>query len=374
MWCKMERILKKIERINDVRQWWKVKHKLLDIVMIVLFATLANADEWEENEDFAHANEEFLRGYLELPWGIPSHDTIQRVMAAIDPKYMQAVVIEWNEIINSNESEKLKKIINIDGKAMRGTGSTKALHVVSAYSKDDGICFGQTAVQEKHNEIVAIPELLDELQVKNCIVTIDAMGTQTEIAKKIISKSADYVLALKGNQGNLHEGVRDYFNDEDFLMQIKNIGEYSKTVEKARSQIETREYYQTDDISWIDSKSSWKGLKTIGMVKTTIKKDDKTSDETRYYISSLAQDISLFEKSVRQHWAIESMHWQLDVTFREDANRTLDKTAAQNMNIMRKFAMSILKIFDIGKKRSLKHKRYMICANSAKFLQQIMCL
>ena len=374
MWCKMERILKKIERINDVRQWWKVKHKLLDIVMIVLFATLANADEWEENEDFAHANEEFLRGYLELPWGIPSHDTIQRVMAAIDPKYMQAVVIEWNEIINSNESEKLKKIINIDGKAMRGTGSTKALHVVSAYSKDDGICFGQTAVQEKHNEIVAIPELLDELQVKNCIVTIDAMGTQTEIAKKIISKSADYVLALKGNQGNLHEGVRDYFNDEDFLMQIKNIGEYSKTVEKARSQIETREYYQTDDISWIDSKSSWKGLKTIGMVKTTIKKDDKTSDETRYYISSLAQDISLFEKSVRQHWAIESMHWQLDVTFREDANRTLDKTAAQNMNIMRKFAMSILKIFDIGKKRSLKHKRYMICANSAKFLEQIMCL
>ena len=295
-------------------------------------------------------------------------------MAAIDPKYMQAVVIEWNEIINSNESEKLKKIINIDGKAMRGTGSTKALHVVSAYSKDDGICFGQTAVQEKHNEIVAIPELLDELQVKNCIVTIDAMGTQTEIAKKIISKSADYVLALKGNQGNLHEGVRDYFNDEDFLMQIKNIGEYSKTVEKARSQIETREYYQTDDISWIDSKSSWKGLKTIGMVKTTIKKDDKTSDETRYYISSLAQDISLFEKSVRQHWAIESMHWQLDVTFREDANRTLDKTAAQNMNIMRKFAMSILEIFDIGKKRSLKHKRYMICANSAKFLQQIMCL
>ena len=336
---------------------------------------LANADEWEMIEDFAYANEEFLRNYLELPNGLPSHDTIQRVIALINPKEMQGIQMAWCEIVNSEEGDKLKKILNIDGKTIKGSASAKkrALHIVSAYSHEDGVSFGQTLVDDKANEIVAIPQLLDEISIKDTIVTIDAMGTQTEIAKKIIDKKGDYVLALKGNQGNLHKDVVDYFGDPEFKKKIKDEGNYHKTVEKAHGQIETREYYQTEDIEWLPDKKKWKNLKSIGMVETTTEKTDGTkTKETRYFICSLAVMILLFAKAVRGHWAIESMHWHLDVTFKEDSCKTLETTAAQNLNILRKIALSILKLVDVGKKCSLKRKRYILCANASKFLENIM--
>lgn len=372
----MERIFERLEKLNDIRQARKVRHKIIDIVMIVLFAMLANADEWELIEDFAYANEDFLRKYLELPNGIPSHDTIQRVMGIIDSKALAEIITQWHEILNSDEGEKLKKIINIDGKTIKGSARArkKALHVVSAYCDSDGISLGQKVVDEKHNEIIAIPELLDEINIKDSIVTIDAMGTQTKIAKKIISKKADYVLALKGNQGNLHKDVEDYFADSEFREKIKQNGNYHKVTEKAHGQIEIREYYQTDDILWLASKKDWSCLKSIGMVETTTNKDGNISKEIRYFISSLPVMITLFALAVRGHWAIESMHWHLDVTFREDSNKTLDRVAAFNLNILRKFALSILKLLDTGKKRSLKRKRYLICANSKKYLQEIMNL
>ena len=370
----MLELLESLSKINDIRQEWKVKHKIGDIIAIVLLAMLANADEWELIEDFAYANEEFLREYLELPFGIPSHDTIQRVMGIINPKEMQSIQLSWNEIVNSDEGEKIKKILNIDGKTIKGSASAKkkALHIVSAYSHEDGISFGQTTVREKENEIVAIPELLDEISIKDTIVTIDAMGTQTEIAKKIINKKADYVLALKGNQGNLHKDVVEYFDDNEFREKIIKEGNYHKTVEKARGQIEIREYYQTNDINWIADKGKWKNLRSIGMVETTTKKEDTETKERRYYISSLTVLTLLFARAVRGHWAIESMHWHLDVTFKEDACKTLETTAAQNLNILRKIALSILKLVDVGKKCSLKRKRYILCASSAKFLEIVM--
>jgi predicted transposase YbfD/YdcC len=278
--------------------------------------------------------------------------------------------------MNSGEGEKLKKILNIDGKTLRGTASAKkkALHIVSVYSHEDGVSFGQTAVDEKENEIVAIPELLDEISIKDTVVTIDAIGCQREIAKKIIDKEADYVLALKGNQGNLHEDVREYFEDSELRQKVKESGGYHRTVEKAHGQVETREYYQTEDIEWQEDRKKWKGLKSIGMVETTTEKPDGTkTKETRYFISSLALMILFFAKTVRGHWAIESMHWHLDVTFKEDSNKTLDATAAQNLSILRKIALSILKLVDVGKKRcSLKRKRYIISANNSKFLKKIM--
>jgi predicted transposase YbfD/YdcC len=370
----MTELISRLENIRDTRQEWKVLHKLSEIVLIVLLALLANADEWEIIEDFAYANEEFLRKHLVLANGIPSHDTIQRVMAIIEPKEMQTVQLAWNEIVNSEEGEKLKKILNIDGKTIRGSASAKkkALHIVSAYSNEDGISFGQIAVDEKENEIVAIPDLLDEISVKDSVVTIDAMGCQTDIAEKIISKGADYVLALKGNQKNLHQDVIDYFEDPEFRQKMKEEGNYYKTAEKAHGQFETREYYQTEDIDWLSGKGKWKNLKSIGMVETTIEKGGVKTKESRYFISSLAVMILLFAKAVRGHWAIESMHWHLDVTFREDSNKTLDSTAAQNLNILRKLALRILKLVDVGKKRSLKRKRYIICVNSSKFLEKIM--
>lgn len=372
----MDELLAKLERINDPRQSWKVKHKLMDVIAIVFFAMLSNANEWEEIQFFAVAHEALLREYLELPCGIPSHDTIQRVMAMLDPSVFRQFQSEWNELLSRGEGEKLRKIINIDGKTMRGSGdaSHEALHVVSAWSKEDGLCLGQTAVSAKENEIVAIPELLDRLQIKGQVITIDAMGTQTKIVEKIITRKADYVLALKGNQGNLHEDVVDYFADDGFLAAMKMAGHYKKTVEKARSQLETREYFQTDDIAWLPDLSKWKNLLSIGMVRKTIEKNGQVSVEQRYYISSLAPEIELFAKAVRGHWAIESMHWQLDVTFREDQNTTLDTQAALNMNIMRKFCLSVLKTLDIGRKASLKLKRFAVGCNPIKFIAQAMVL
>jgi predicted transposase YbfD/YdcC len=365
--------------IEDKRQEWKVVHQLLDIVVIVLFATLGNADDWPEIEIFARNNEGVLRRYIGLLNGVPSHDTIQRVMSSIKPEVFEGLQRLWNELLNRGEGEKLKKILNIDGKTMRGNANKnqEALHVVTAWSKEGGVCFGQKAVNGKGKEIPAIKDLLEIISVKQQVVTIDAIGTQTEIVAKIRNGKGDYVLAVKGNQANLHEDIRTYFEDEEFLTRIKEQQGYRQTIEKAHGQIEIREYYQTDHIAWLPGREQWKGLKTIGMSRNTYKKDGKeTTSETRYYISSLSPDIALFQASVRGHWAVESMHWHLDVTFREDHNQTLDKTAAQNLNIIRKWALSILKLVDLGKSYSLKKKRFALGCGSgfSKYVDALMAL
>ena len=372
----MTEILKTIELIEDKRQEKKVRHKLLDIVVIVLFAKLANADDWEEVEIFAKSNEEFLKNYIELGNGIPSHDTMQMVMGSIAPEYMQNVYKKWNELANSNEGETLKKIICIDGKTMRGNKSKeqKANHIVSAWCDIDGFCLGQKKVEEKSNEITAIPQLLDTIQVKGCVVTVDAMGTQTEIVEKIKQKRADYTLAVKENQKNLYREISEYFEEDELCQEIKDNGGYKVTMEKAHSQMEKREYYQCSKIGWMQEKNRGKGIKSIGMVCKTTEQPGKQVTEKRYYISSLPLDVELFARTVREHWSVEIMHWHLDVTFKEDSNTTLDKTAAQNLNIINKWCLSILKLFDVGKKMSLRKKRYCISMNAKKYLEQILSL
>ena len=219
----MEELLSWMEYIEDVRQQRKVKHTLNDILVIVLFATLANADDWVEIAMFAVAYQDYLRKYIPLKNGIPSHDTIQRVMGLVSPEIMQQLYGKWQELLNKNEGELIKKVVCIDGKTMRSNKREegKPCHVVSAWSKEDGFCLGQKAVEEKSNEITAIPELLDKIQIKGQIITIDAMGTQTAIAEKIKKKRADYVLSLKGNQKNLYKDVMEYFSEEDFCKKIK---------------------------------------------------------------------------------------------------------------------------------------------------------
>ena len=219
-----------------------------------------------------------------------------------------------------------------------------------------------------------IKDLLGVISVKDQVITIDAIGCQTEIATIIAKGRGDYVLGLKGNQETLHEDVKLYFSDVELTDSIKTPGFYKKTTEKAHGQIEIREYYQTNDISWLSNKKPWLGLQTIGMVKTTCKSEKGESCEMRYFISSLAPDIDLFSKAVRGHWSVESMHWHLDVTFREDKNRTLEKIAAENMNILRKLALSILKIFEMDKKHSLKKKRFAISCDFAGFADNLMAL
>lgn len=252
-------------------------------------------------------------------------------------------------------------------------GKGRPNHIVSAWSREDGYCLGQKAVDEKSNEITAIPDVLEEIEIRGQVVTIDAMGTQREIAEKIRGRKADYVLALKGNQGTLYEDVKLFLMDEDEKRKIREKGNYSKNIEKAHGQIEIREYYQTEETGWLGQKKNWKGLKSIGMEEKTIRREGKEEKEYRYYISSLKEDIHLFSRAVRGHWAVESMHWQLDVTFREDANHTLDKTAAQNQNIIRKWSLSILKLLEIrGKKMSMQRKRFNIGMNPMRYLEEML--
>ena len=371
----MVELLEWMEYIEDKRQAKKVRHKLEDIIVIVLFATLSNVDGWEEMEYFAQYQEKYLRRYIGLENGIPSHDTIQRVMGMISPDILQQLYQKWQELLNREEGEKLKKIICIDGKTMRGNKrkDSQPSHIVSAWCREDGFCLGQRAVEEKSNEITAIPELLGKIQIKGQVVTIDAMGTQTAIAEKIRKKRADYVLALKGNQGTLHEDVRLYLSDPEVKQALQASGQYKRTVEKARSQIEIREYYQTEAISWLNCKKEWKGLKSIGMEEKTIHIDGSEKKEYRFFISSLKEDIELFSRAVRGHWSVESMHWHLDVTFREDANQTLDRLAAQNLNIIRKWCLSILKVLELFRPNlSMKKKRFIISMNPPDFLEQVL--
>lgn len=371
----MEELLEWMEYIEDVRQASKVRHKLKDILVIVLFATLADADDWVEIAMFAQAHQDYLRKYIELKNGVPSHDTINRVMGLISPDIIQQLYGRWQELLNRKEGEALKKIICIDGKTMRSNKRKdgKPSHIITAWSREDGFSLGQKAVDEKSNEITAIPELLDKIQIKGQIITVDAMGTQKAIAEKIRKKRADYVLALKGNQSGLYEDVKLYMATEETKQDICKKECYACTVEKAHGQIEKREYYQTAEIGWLSQKKEWKGIKSIGMEEKTIRDEKGERKECRYYISSLAPDIETFRRAVRGHWSVESMHWHLDVTFREDANTTIDKQAAQNQNIIRKWSLSILKMIEIMRPGlSLKKKRYAISLRPIKYLEEVL--
>jgi len=367
--CEAIEYLKKANLL-DKRQESKVLHKLNEIIGIAFFATLGNADNFQEIEAFGKEHEEALKEYFELEHGIPSHDTTERAFAMFSPKFLEYFQNRFNEMLNDNEGEKIKKILSIDGKTQRGndTDEQKANHIVSCVD-NDGFCIGQVKTADKSNEITAMPELIENLNVAGHIITTDAMGCQTEIVKKIRKKKADYVLALKGNQGTLFEDVKLYFADNEFL--IKSA--YHRTVEKARGGLEVREYWQSEDIEWLPQKKEWSGLRSIAATKNTITKNGKTTTETRYFISSLPIDVKEVARAIRSHWMVESYHWHLDVTFREDDNRTIDKTAAYNLNILKKLAINTLKLLDVGKKYfSMKLKRYMISLNPVKYFAKIM--
>lgn len=366
--CEAIEYLKKANLL-DKRQEKKVLHKLNEIIGIAFFATLGNADSFPEIEAFGKEHESALRKYFELENGIPSHDIIERAFAMFSPKFLEYFQSRFNEMLNNNEGERIKKIIGIDGKTQRGndTDEQKANHIVSAVD-NDGFCLGQVKTADKSNEITAMPELIENLNVGGHIITTDAMGCQKDIAAKIRKKKADYVLALKGNQETLFDDVKLYFSDRELL----NKCAYHRTIEKARSGLEEREYWQTDDILWLPQMKEWSGLKSIAMTKNTITKNDKDTTETRYFISSLTVDVKEIARAIRSHWMVESYHWHLDVTFREDENRTIDKQSAYNLNVLKKLAINTLKLLDVGKKVSMKLKRYMISLNPVKYLAQIM--
>ena len=350
-------LIEHVRIISDHRVTGRCNHLLVDIVVIAITSILCGADDWNSIEGFGKAKEEWFRKFLRLPCGIPSHDTFRRVFAQISPSAFQECFIEWVRDVAGT----IKGVIAIDGKTLRRSHDRvlgkKAIHMVSAWAAENSLVLGQVKTDEKSNEITAIPELLQLLDINGCIVTIDAMGCQKAIAKQIIDQNGDYVLALKGNQSGLHEAVEAVFQEADNLGYKDYPVDYFETSEKSRNRVETRRHWTIECDGLFEQTKLWEGLKIIGMVESERTVNDQTTIEYRYYIGSIENNAKLFAKSVRDHWGIENkLHWRLDMGFREDESRVRKGHSAENFAVMRHFAINLLKQ-DKLTKLGVKNKR-----------------
>jgi predicted transposase YbfD/YdcC len=353
-------IEKHFGNIEDPRIERTKLHKLVDIMVIAICAVIAGSDNWEDIEEFGKARKEWFQTILEIPNGIPSHDTFNRLFARIETEQFQNSFISWmrsaSELIGG-------QVIAIDGKVVRrshdnGIGKS-AIDMVSAWATANQMVLGQVKVDEKSNEITAIPILLDALNIAGCIVTIDAMGCQTEIAKKIVDNKGDYALALKGNQGNLHEDVELLFKDLE-KSQYKNFSfDYEKTVDKNHGRIEIRECWAISNpevLCNLRGFDNWKKLESVSHIRSERRIGDEISVEDRYYITSFT-GASKILGAVRSHWGIENqLHWVLDIAFDEDRSRIRKDYGAENFAILRHIALNLLKQ-EKTCKRGMKGKR-----------------
>ena len=349
------------EGMEDYRTNRRKLHSLVNILVIALCAILSGCEAWTEVSMYGKEKREWLEQYLKLPNGIPSHDTFGRVFAAIDPAVFKLCFINWMK-----DSLKLSEetIIALDGKTVRRShdkdNGKEAIHMVSAYATDAGLVLGQIKTAVKSNEITAIPKLLDILDIQNCIITIDAMGCQKNIASKICSKKADYVLALKGNQGTLLTDVELYFQDA-YKSNFKGYEcDHFQALEKSHGRIEKRSCYITNQVDWLKTRGhSWPQLTSIAMIESNRTIKDTTTTEYRYYISSLSANAKKMNHTIRSHWAIENkLHWVLDMNFREDECRVRKDHGPENFAVLRHAALNILKLdTSLPKKPSLRMKQ-----------------
>jgi len=333
-------------RLQDTRQEKKIVHNLLDIVIITMVGVMCGCTDWEEVAEFGRARVSILREYLSLRNGIPSHDTFGRVMGMVDPQRLEMCYWAWVQtILPGIEAD----VISIDGKTVRGSGKPglKPIHLVSAWSFRAGITLAQLKTAEKSNEITAIPELLDILNIAGCIITTDAMGCQTEITKKVIKKGGDYVIACKDNQPILHQEIQEYFTYADH--NPREDIQHSRCVQKEKShgRLESRTYELIEDCGMLHRFHDFAGATSIGRVRSRVQLRSGTiREDERYYLTSLGGRgaVDRFAHAARKHWGIEnSSHWVLDVTFGEDACRTRDAIAAQNLTVARKLALALAK-------------------------------
>lgn len=338
-------LAKHFENLSDPRIEKKSDHKLIDIVILAICGTICGAEGWSSIEEFGKTKKKWFKKFLELPNGIPSHDTFGRVFSLISPLEFQKCFVSWvGEISHIVD----KEVVGIDGKTSRRSHDRQKgkspIHMVSAWASKAGLVLGQVKTSEKSNEITAIPELLKVLEVKGAIVTIDAMGCQKEIAQKIIDKKADYILALKGNQGKLHESVEEIFNEADKTY-YKNISvDYYENKVKNHGRTEIRRCWTTDSLDKVSQREMWKGLNTIGMIESERHMNGEVSIEHRYYIGSIENNAKLFLNSVRDHWGVEnSLHWVLDVAFQEDHSRVRAGNAPGNLSVLRHIAINLLR-------------------------------
>jgi len=335
-------------------------HKLGDILVIAICAVIAGADNWEDVEEFGKVRLEWFKTFLELPNGIPSHDTFNRVFARLDPEQFQTSFLSWMRAVSQILGG---QVIAIDGKVVRrshdrGIGKA-AIDMVSAWATANHLVLGQVKVDEKSNEITAIPQLLEALEVAGCIVTIDAMGCQTEIAEKIIACEADYVLALKENQGNLYEDVVRLFADLESSQFKAYEFDYARTVNKDHGRIEIRECWTISDLTVLQHLrgfANWKNLATVSRIRSERRIDDERSCEDRFHLTSLTGAKHIL-RCVRSHWGIENeLHWTLDLAFDEDRCRVRKDHGPENFAVLRHIALNLLKQ-EKTCKRGMKGKR-----------------
>ena len=330
--------------LRDPRASHSIEHKLLDILIISICGTISGANDFAAIAEYGKSKESWLKTFLELENGIPSTDTFERIFARLNPTELQKCFIGWMEAVHKTTKGEL---LNIDGKTLRGAkeaGNSRSLiHMVSVWSATQHLVLGQKKVNEKSNEITAISPLLEMLAIRGCLVSIDAMGCQREIAKTIIEQGADYVLALKGNQGDLHDDVRQLFTSAR-AQKFDNIEhQFYSTVEKGHGRIEKRYYWTMGNTEFLIGAEKWTGLKSIGMVESERNLNGVVSIEQRYYILSIESDVHRFSQSVRSHWSIENqLHWILDVGFDEDASQSCRGYSAENLAVIRHVGLNLL--------------------------------
>lgn len=371
----MSDLISHFSNLTDNRKPNGIRHKLINIIVIAVCGVICGADDWVMIEYFGNAKREWFETFLEMPHGIPSHDTFGKIFAIIDPKEFQASFLDWvNEIATITRGQ----LIAIDGKTLRRSHDRskgkEAIHLVSAWASKNGVVLGQVKVDDKSNEITAIPELLKILDINGCIVSIDAIGTQKEIISTILEQGGEYLLTVKQNQGSLYDQI-DLAFGVDCKNEFKDTPyDYAKTVEKSHGRIETRECWVTSDpeyIDYVDPEGSWQKMRSLAIVKATRTIEGETSSQIRYFISSVNAGAPRMMKLIRNHWEVENkLHWSLDVSFNEDNSRVRTGHAPENLALIRKMALNLLRQ-NKTKKCGAKTKR-MLCAMDTNFLLEIL--
>ena len=373
----IDEVLCHFEELEDPRSEINLKHPLVSVVVIAILGVLAQASGPTGIATWAKFNEEFLKSFLPLPNGIPGKDVFRRVLCALQPEIFQQCFANWIRMLRAAAEEATgenRPTLAIDGKTLRRSHDAKnglgPLHSVSVWASEYGITLAQVATEEKSNEITAIPQVLQLVDIKGAIITIDAMGTQKAIAEQIVERGGDYVFVLKKNHEKLHDGVVDYVIDqmENDFADVE--ARRHVTNDKGHGRIETREYVQLAAPTTLPGFADWKNLKTIGQVILTTIRDGEETTEVRFFISSLPLGVKQFAKAIRNHWGIENTcHWSLDVTYREDESRIRDVHARENFAWLNRFTLSLLKQHP-GKGSLIMKRRS--CGWNANFLLEVL--